>query len=229
MYQFALGRDASPDEIADALEFVDRGNAPSTAKLFNQLAWQFGWGVWDEAAGKVQFNAMPHYTGNTWQGGPATPDPTLGWASLTSDGGHPGDATHQTIRRWTAPVKGTLHIEGVLSHPAQAGDGVRGRIVSSRSGLVGAWDVFHAEASTAPPQVPVEAGDTIDFVTDCRAAIEHDTYTWPVTLRLTPAEKKPTRLWDSISGFHGPIVPPLSRWEQLAQVLFMSNEFMFID
>lgn len=29
--------------------------------------------------------------------------------------------------------------------------------------------------------------------------------------------------------FHGLVVPPLSRWEQLAQVLLMSNEFMFVD
>ena len=36
-------------------------------------------------------------------------------------------------------------------------------------------------------------------------------------------------MWDSVSGFHGPLVPPLSRWEQLAQVLLMSNEFMFVD
>jgi len=229
MYQFTLGRDAGAEELADALEFVDRGEPPRSIKIINQLAWQFGWGMLDETSAKVQFQAMPRFTGSTWQGGPALPDAALGWAMLNANGGHPGDAAHQTIRRWTAPAAGMLHIEGVLSHMSEVGDGVRGRIVASRGGVVGAWDVFHADVATAPPQIAVEAGDTIDFVTDCRAGVDYDNFNWTVTMRLTPSGGDPMQLWDSVGGFHGPLVPPLSRWDQLAQVLMMSNEFMFVD
>jgi hypothetical protein len=31
------------------------------------------------------------------------------------------------------------------------------------------------------------------------------------------------------AGTNGPAAPPLDRWGQLAQVLLMSNEFMFVD
>jgi hypothetical protein len=228
LYRFALGRDATAEEVSEGLEFVSRGEPERAADMKRQLAWQFGWGVVDEASGKVQFNGVPHYTGWAWQGGPNLPNDTLGWVLLTASGGHPGDASHQVIRRWIAPSAGTLHIEGVLLHTPQQGDGVRGRVVSSRSGVVGAWDAHHAEVATAPAQIAVEAGDTIDFVTDCRSTIDFDQFDWTVTLRLTTSDGNP-QVWDSVSGFHGPVHLPLSRWEQLAQVLFMCNEFMFVD
>jgi hypothetical protein len=34
---------------------------------------------------------------------------------------------------------------------------------------------------------------------------------------------------DGIDGTNAPAVAPLDRWGQLAQVLLMSNEFMFVD
>jgi hypothetical protein len=229
LYEFALGREANAEELAEALEFVDRGEPPRAAKIANQLAWQCGWGTVDEVSGKVQFQGMPRFTGSAWQGGPKLPDPTLGWSMLHATGGHPGDAAHQAIRRWIAPEAGTLNIEGVLSHASEHGDGVRGRVVSSRAGVAGAWDAFHGDVATAPSQIAVEAGDTIDFVTDCRTSIEYDDFNWTVTLRLTPSNGEPLQLWDSAGGFHGPVLLPLSRWEQLAQALLMSNEFMFVD
>ena len=70
---------------------------------------------------------------------------------------------------------------------------------------------------------------TIDFVTDSRANTNSDVYTWPVTLRLTTSDKDPGQIWDSTTGFHGPLTVPLNRWQELAQILLMSNEFAFID
>jgi hypothetical protein len=46
---------------------------------------------------------------------------------------------------------------------------------------------------------------------------------------LKTAEIEPEQVWESAAGFHGPITPPLTRWQELAQVLLMSNEFAFID
>jgi hypothetical protein len=229
LYQFALSRDAIADELADSLAFVDRPEPANYAHIRNQLAWQFGWGSFDEVNTKVQFQPMPRFTGHAWQGGPSLPDSALGWAMLDGTGGHPGDPAHMAIRRWVAPETGTLHIEGVLSHLSPHGDGVRGRIVASRGGLLGSWEVFHSEATTAPAQFRVKAGDTIDFITDCRAGVEYDNFAWTITLRLAPDESQPAQVWDSVSGFHGRRQPPLSRWDELAQVLLMSNEFMFVD
>jgi hypothetical protein len=229
LYLYALGREPSIDEVADALEYVDVGEPPQSAAIANQLAWQFGWGAFDEATGGVPFQPLASFTGSAWQGGAALPDPAIGWTMLNAHGGHPGDAAHQAIRRWVAPAAGTLQIEGVLAHAPEQGDGVRGRIVVSRGGLLGAWEVFHGEATTAPPQIEVQAGDTVDFITDCRTSVDFDSFNWTVTVRLSSAEDASGHVWDSVSGFHGPLVPSLTRWQQLAQVLLMSNEFMFVD
>ena len=229
LFRYALGREPTVDEIADALAFVDVGEPASSIAIASQLTWQFGWGTIDEASGAAQFQPLPAFVGTAWQGAPTMPEPSLGWVMLNATGGHPGDMAHQTIRRWTAPVAGTLHIEGVIAHPANQGDGVRGRIVASRGGIVGAWEVFNAEATTSPAPIAVQPGETVDFVTDCRTGVDYDSFNWNVTLRLATSEKDPGQVWDSVSGFHGPIAPPLSRWDELAQVLLMSNEFAFVD
>ena len=229
LFRCALGREPTIDEVTDALEFVDGGDPAALAAISNQLAWQFGWGTFDEAKRTVQFQPMPHFAGDTWQGGPARPDPTLGWTMLTAGGGHPGDAAHAAIRRWTAPDSGKLHIEGVFGHSAAQGDGVRARIVPSRAGVVGVWEVLHSQAATNPPPIAVQKGDTVDFITDCRGTVDSDVFNWTVTLRLTTSDKDPGQVWESTSGFHGPITPPLTRWQELAQVLIMSNEFVFLD
>jgi preprotein translocase subunit SecD len=78
-------------------------------------------------------------------------------------------------------------------------------------------------------QTQKQKGDTIDFITDMRANIDHDVFRWPVTLRLTTTDKDAGQVWASTTGFHGPITPPLTRWQELAQVLLMSNEFAFVD
>jgi len=229
MFRFALGRDPSIDELTDALEFVDRPEPKRSAKLMNQLAWQFGWGTYNEATHSVQFQPLPRIIKDTWQGGEKLPDPALGWVLLNATGGHPGDASHAAIRRWIAPASGTLRIDGLLAHPAEKGDGVRGRIVSSRTGTVGSWEAFHKEEVTAAPPIEVQAGDMIDFIADSRTTVEYDAFNWTVTLRMKTLENEPEQVWESAEGFHGRLSPPLTRWQQLAQVLLMSNEFAFVD
>jgi hypothetical protein len=229
LFRCALGREPTIDELTDALEFVDRGDSPVNEKVIHQLAWQFGWGTYDEPARTVQFTAYPRFTDNAWRGGPELPDPALGWSMLNATGGHPGDTAHSAIRRWVAPAAGSLRIEGLLAHPGEKGDGVRGRIIASRTGVVGSWDAFHKEEVTNLPQFAVQAGDTIDFVTDCRTNYDTDSFNWTVTMRLKTSEQVPEQVWDSTTGFHGRLTLPLTRWQELAQVLLMSNEFAFVD
>jgi hypothetical protein len=122
-----------------------------------------------------------------------------------------------------------LHVEGGFGHAETQGDGVRGRVISNRTGVVGTWQVFHNQAATNPPPIAVEKGDTIDFVADSRGSVTSDVFNWTVTLRLTKSNTDPGQVWESFSGFHGPLELPLTRWQELAQVLMMSNEFMFVD
>ena len=51
-----------------------------------------------------------------------------------------------------------------------------------------------------------------------------------MTLRLTTADNDArAKFGTRPADFHGPLTPPLTRWQELAQVLLMSNEFMFVD
>jgi hypothetical protein len=121
-------------------------------------------------------------------------------------GGHPGnDQQHAAIRRWIAPARGVLTIAGKLKHPSENGDGVRGRIVSSRQGLFGEWAVKTRETETATPSVEVEAGDTIDFVTDCAGEVTSDSFEWGAQLKLSSAGGGQPAVWDSSADFHGPV------------------------
>jgi hypothetical protein len=180
---------------------------------------------------RVDFHPFTHFVNNAWQTADVLPDPQLGYLMLNVEGGHPGDAAHQAIRRWTAPAAGTLHIQGDLNHPAPEGNGVAGRIVSSARGRVGEWTAAHGAAAAAIEAVPVSAGDTVDFIVDSVGDTSYDTFTWRTSLRLQ-REDGAVETWNSHDGIDGPKPPapaPLDRWGQLAQVLLMCNEFMFVD
>lgn len=223
LYRAAHGRDPAPQELNDAIAFLT--SVERTSKTANEKSWRYGWGTVDDSTRQVTFHELPHFEKDAWQGGSALPDPALGWTRLTADGGHPGDAAHCVIRRWIAPRAGVVSVSGVLQHPSDKGDGVRGRILSS-SGVSSEWTVQHSEQSTTLTGIPVEPGTTIDFVTDFRTAIEHDDYHWKVTIELQSESAEPQK-WDSEANFSGPA--PLSPLEQLAHVLLMSNEFAFVD
>ena len=51
----------------------------------------------------------------------------------------------------------------------------------------------------------------------------------PRSNTITASDKDPGQVWESSSGFHGPLAVPLTRWQELAQILLMSNEFAFVD
>ena len=152
------------------------------------------------------FAQLPHFSGSAWQGGLTLPDPAVGWVILHSAGGHAGnDQQHAAIRRWIAPRSGILAIVGKLKHPSENGDGVRGRIVSSRQGLLGEWLVKASETDTSLPRLEIEAGETIDFATDCVTEVTSDSFEWNAQLKLADAAGTSLDAWDSAADFHGPL------------------------
>jgi hypothetical protein len=142
---------------------------------------------------------------------------------------------HAAIRRWTASQSGTLEIQTRIKHDESKGDGIRCWIVSSRHGVVNSSTVHNREQSLEIGNLEVQAGDTIDFVVDFNANLNSDEFTWKAEIRDTSAAAAATsaeavvRQWDSSRDFAGkpPIV--LDAWEQLAQVLLIANEIMFVD
>jgi len=169
--------------------------------------WQFGFGAFDSATGRMaQFTPLPHFTGSAWQGGASLPDPATGWAILHAAGGHAGnDPSHAAVRRWIAPRDGIAAIAGKLKHPSANGDGVRGRIVCSRTGLAGEWPVKTNEAATGVAALAVEAGDTLDFAVDCLGDVTSDSFEWTVEIKLADAQGTILRSWNSAADFDGPL------------------------
>ena len=132
------------------------------------------------------------------------------------------------IRRWVSPVSGTLNIEGTLRHGQPAvpyGDGVRGRIVSSRQGELASWSVNGSSAETKLSGIKVEKGDTIDFIVDARTRSRK---------RRVSAGRRSIKCGDRDlerqERFRGSARRSRLRyWARYAQVLLETNEFAFVD
>jgi hypothetical protein len=186
----------------------------------------------DEGAGKVSgFTALPHFTGEAWQGGPRWPDAKLGWVQLTAAGGHPGnDRAHAAVRRWTAPRGMTIAIRSRLVHEPAAGDGIRGFLVSSRSGLLGSARIHAMAIDFAVESLTVDKGETLDFLADIGEGLNSDQFLWNIELQESPADLERTgTAWKAEADFPADRVRPLTAWEQLAQAVLCSNEFLFVD
>jgi hypothetical protein len=239
-YRLTLGREPRAEEVAAAHRFLQAAEKLGAQGRQDRPAiWQYGYGHWDEKARRLrEFRPLPHFQDGAWRGGPELPDPRLGWVLLTAEGGHPGNGPERVaVRRWVAPRDGSVAVEGTLGHKLEEKDancdGVRGRIVSSRGGVAREVTAFQSEAKTDVERVPVRAGDTIDFVVDCRTNESNDSFTWPVTVTLTPEGKPDEEMtFSSVEDFKGPPEaksPPLSAREKYAQVLLLTNEFLYID
>jgi hypothetical protein len=81
-------------------------------------------------------------------------------------------------------------------------------------------------------RLQVAAGDTIDFVVDVYRELNNDQFLWaPEIVAEANAGDAPgdASRWEASGQFQGPPPQRLSPWEQLAQVLLLSNELMFVD
>ena len=147
------------------------------------------------------------------------------------------DLNHAAIRRWRAPRDAVIRITGELNHPSEKGDGVRARIVSSRRGELGQWAAQHSRTATKLDRIEIKRGEFIDFVTDCRASVEFDSFHWSPVIRLISSNAKSAPdepgEWNAKTDFGGPPKekprPALTAWEKYAQVLLLANELVFVD
>ncbi|HEY0456689.1 MAG TPA: PSD1 and planctomycete cytochrome C domain-containing protein, partial [Verrucomicrobiae bacterium] len=229
LYQLTFQRNPDADEVALAKKFLSSQNIAAKEQKPEKPIWQYGYGAYDEGSKRVkEFHSLPHFTKYAWQGGPDLPDPKLGWVVLNAEGGHPGnDAQHAAIRRWIAPRDGTISISGTLEHNSDKGDGVRGRIVSSRKGLLGEWMAFNSKTNTRSAKLEIRAGDTIDFVTDCRANVGFDSLNWAPVIKYTQKSADDPMEFSAKADFgRKPAEKPksLGPWEKYAQILLDSNE-----
>ena len=228
IYHQLLGRAPDANEIALARKYLQSAATPAKPTDAPLELWSYGFGGWNAATKSVDFTPLQTFKDNQYRVGDKMPDEKLGYVSVTSGGGHPGnDAQHAAIRRWTAPQDATVAVSGTGNHPNEQGDGVELSVISNRSGELGKWVAFHGEAATKIEKVVVKKGDTLDFLASPRTGAAFDSFSWNVS--IANADGKIS--WDSESGFRGPVAPlsPLSAWERYVQVLLMTNEFFFVD
>ena len=74
----------------------------------------------------------------------------------------------------------------------------------------------------------VKAGDTVDFLVDIGNVLNSDQYLWTMAITEIKTSAEPAE-WNSQADFTRDIPEKLTPWEQLAQVLLCSNEFLFVD
>jgi mono/diheme cytochrome c family protein len=215
LYRLLLGRLPDAEELAVGVQYLRRpsqGQGPSL--------WQYGYG--DE----TRFVSMPTFAGGVYRGGAQFPDPKLHYLMLNAQGGHPGiDAAHSAIRRWTSPADTLVSISGLLAHREAQGDGVRLRIISSRSGSLGEWTVHNSEAAVDVRSLLVRKGDRIDFVVDPREGHAFDSFFWAPTI----VDLNAKTVWRAEKEFAPPRPATLNQLALYAQALMMTNEFMFVD
>lgn len=237
LYRQILQRDPTPDQLEAALHFIQMSIAEpvDTVRLTAANTWSYGCGeIEPHSETLLGFQPLPHFTGSAWQGSAAWPDTDLGWAQITAEGGHPGnDLRHAIVRRWTAPAAGTYQIVSTIKHSVATGDGIRCWILSSRGGMLQKAIVHNSENLLNVEAIELEAGDTVDFVVDIYEVLNSDQHLWVPEISLKSASSAEAAVmpnaWHGERDFTASSHQQLDPWEQLAQILLISNEVLFVD
>lgn len=230
LYRRLFGRLPSKNELDLGLTYVIAPDKATFSPDAEARVWRYGWGVVDMALGRTsEFHDFTTFIEGQWRAGAQLPDPKIGWAFLNKDGGHPGDLKHMVIRRWISPFDGIVKVSGNLTHPGKVGDGVRGRLVHSRLGVLGEWVAQDGSAETNIASVEIKRGETLDFVVDCRTTENTDAFVWAPNVVQPGAKRLVWRADRDFSGPMAPAAPPLNKWERYAQALLMTNEFIYVD
>ena len=240
LYETIYQRRPAADEVALAKAFL-AAPGEGLSESAPHSGWHYGYGEFNEVTKRVRhFTPFTNFTGGQWQAGRDFPDKQLGHVLLRAEGGHPGqDQAHAVIRRWVAPRDGTLAITSTLTHSSTNGDGVRARIVSSRSGLLSEAILQNGSTELKTTGLEVKTGDTLDFIADCRSGANSDSFNWAPKHKFSDPMKRSKQPppgyeteWDAKADFSKPrpeLAKSLTAWEKLTHLLLVSNEAAFVD
>ncbi|WP_063816400.1 PSD1 and planctomycete cytochrome C domain-containing protein [Pedosphaera parvula] len=232
LYELIYQREPTEIETRLAMEYL-RSDATTEWQTNAAAAWAYGYGEYDASMHRTKlFIPMTTYAGRSWQPDSKNADARLKGMNLTPDGGMPGKL-FAVIRRWTCPRDGFISIDGILNHPAKDGDGVQGRIVSSRLGEIGTFVAFKSQVPVRLPRLNVKRGDVIDFIVECRENPRNDAFKWAPIIKMEPTTtmaKDCVMEWNAAKNFSGDMqAKHLGTWDKFAQVLLETNELTFIN
>jgi hypothetical protein len=236
LYHLVYGRDATAEEAQLALDFVNGKDVKSPATKEPNL-WQFGLISFNPRGEVSNFEPMKYFVNQMWQPASLTPQPIFGDAELSAKGGVPTDDPGQAVtRRWTSPISGIVEITGTLANKVESSPeeyrehwsgGVRARVIFNRRSTVAEAQVNNGKSNLLVRELRVKPGDTIDFAVNCVKNSQDTEFTWAPVITLKSAGT--SQAWDAGKDFHGPSPAALDAWGKLAQTLFETSEFAFVD
>ena len=235
LYHAVYARQPSNEEIALAKNFIGDQKAMESPYHGRQnlTAWEYGHGGIDAETGKVVFTPFTVWKEKEkrWQAGDVYPlkDSPLSYLNYSFTGScHPGSYdANSLVLRWTAPRSMSIDITGTLKRGSiDKPNGVRGVIVRADGKVVSEATVFEqGEAPLTVAGLHVEEGEIIDFLVQPIDNSAFDSSSWAPVISETG---KPSRRWDILADFSGP-ESIATAWQNLAQALLASNEFVFVD
>lgn len=232
LFELALQRQPSDRELSRSIDFMSR-HPEHDVVVPEASDWTYGFGEYDKEKQAVRKFIALQFTGADIirAGGKLKGKDTSG-IILTREGGTAADG-EAIIRRWTAPRDGHVDIYAELVDLGKTG--VTCRILSSRTGLLGEWSAVESAVMTSLNEIEVKKGDVLDFLTESKKADGSDKVKWAPTITMRdsdiPGMKGMHMRWDARTDFMNPasMPQPLGAWEELAQVLLLSNEFAYAD
>ena len=242
LYRRVLRRDPRPDEVDLAQRFIQ--DSEQLRRRSSAFIWTAGYGRLEkDAAGKdrlAAFKPFQHFgrsaqTKNRWYPTDTFPDREFGHLFIGIGHGHPG-REFASILQWTSPFeKERVRLSGQLKRSSDKGNGIRGLIISSRTGVVTSQHVGPNDGRDITAEIEVQQGETLSFIVDSEGDTNSDGYNWIPKIERVVPDAPATLITKADSDFCGPDGWPLNRTKpqsplsQLAQVLMMSNEFQFLD
>ncbi len=224
VYRKVYSRDPSPQETSIATRFLE--DSRDTPPL-NLSVWQYGHGPVATDPANPIFQPLVFWDGSAYQMSAEFPDPVFKFLRIGDTTVHPGKSNGEgAIRRWIAPTDGTVQIHGTVKHTRPNGDGIIATIRSG--GFTQSAEVFNREEKTMVPKLDMKSGQAIDFISSPGATPTADAHSWTVVITGVTGSLKGLS-WNSRDEFVGPPPPPLSPLAQLAQALFLTNEFLYLD
>ncbi len=150
-------------------------------------------GVYDLADFRTTYATVPSDGGITrnwvWNGSVWAVSPgNAPWTQMSSGGGHPGGVGNTggfqaPIRRWVSEFSGIARITGLMQHPGGCGDGVTFQIFVD--GIEVYTKILSASSLEYTVNIPVQAGQAVDFYTDAGPSGTDGCDSFTYTARIT--------------------------------------------
>ena len=224
IFKEALSRYPSEKELKRCVDFIN-----DNAAKFDYRRPTYEYGVAKVIDGQLKdFKRFDHFSGARWQIGKKFPSKDYQFASRTERGGHPG-RTFPVVDRVTMYFDAKISLDGTLKHFKKNGDGVFASLWINGQ-KVKSWHSHKSTTKTVSETFDVKAGDLIDIIVEPGKSDNSDGYEWSKVLTFTKdgfsQEHDFNAKFSSQQGAGG---KQFSVWDALVQVMFMSNEFLYVD